>query len=85
MCNLHIFRQLIMNKKIKKIINIEKRHKNGWKEIVYPNISNVEELKFPYFIKLELSNGETVTEKVVDRKDEERIKKLFPEMFENNN
>ena len=70
-----------MSKKPKKLVGAEKRFKGGWKAILYPNVSNVDKVKFPYYVKLELSNGEIVTEKVADKKDEKRLKKLFPDFF----
>jgi len=63
MCNLHIFRQLIMNKKIK-----SKIHK---------------ELKFPYYKRIRTREG-LIVERVANKKDEKRLKKYFPESFENN-
>ena len=45
------------------------------------SVRQTKELKFPYFVKISL-NGEIMTEKVKDRKDEKRLKNLFPEMFD---
>lgn len=36
---------------------------------------------FPYYVKIEMDNGEVVTEKVVDKRDEKRLDSIFPDLF----